>query len=115
MKKTVISAIVTLALIATMTGCSKGLATKDSKQISKTGSSTQSTSSKTSASNQEKAAVKDIKNLDDSKLVEQISGGEEELKIDGVDSSSEDLDVIDDILNEKDPIADIPSNVKVDK
>jgi acetylglutamate synthase len=105
MKRSLVIVITSITLIASLTGCSKFLDRRNAESIS----------SNKSAKDTTNLTINKVKELDDSKLIEQISAGEEALNLEDVDSITEDLDAIDAILNEKDPIAGIPANVKVDK
>lgn len=105
MKRSLVILIASIALIASLTGCSKGLARRNAESISNSKSAKDTTN----------LTINKAKELDDAKLIEQISAGEETLNLEDVDSITEDLDAIDAILNEKDPISSIPANVKVDK
>lgn len=112
MKRAIIIALASLFLIATLGGCAKNLGKKNSGETPKDNSSVVDVQKSQEQSN---LTMDNVKKLDDNKLTEQISGGEEQTKIEDVDLINEEIEGIDAILSDKDPIADIPSNIKVDK
>lgn len=110
MKKIAIAAILLLTLTASFTGCGKTPNRKADKTASKPAAA--STSNKNSESSNPAQSLNDVKNLDDNKLIDQISKDEETININDADADLQDTDIIDSILNDKDPIADIPAYVK---
>jgi hypothetical protein len=101
MKKTTI-AIILITLLTFVTGCSN---TKD-VSINKTNSKTNTDSSKETTITEET-----VKNSDDSKLIEMSQ--EPSTSLDNLDLQEEDLTAQESLLNEKDPIADIPAKVEL--
>jgi hypothetical protein len=114
MKKAIVIILSSLIIMASLSGCGRSLAARYGQGVinDKTASNAEK---ETGSTNGRKLTIDDIKNLDDNKLTQQITGGEDTLNLDEAGLPDADLQELDNILNDKDPIADIPANVKVDK
>lgn len=115
MKKAIVIILSSLIIMASLSGCGRSLAGRNGNGAVNEKTAATDAIKETGSVNNTKLTIDDIKNLDDSKLTQQITGGEDTVNLDESDLSDADLQELDNILNDKDPIADIPVNVRVDK
>lgn len=112
MKKTFIVLLICIFTVGMLGGCSRAARNNARlKNAEKTSSS--STAGKNSQVDSELKSIGDPKNLSDSQLVDSALKGEQELKMDSLEDSIDDLGDLDSLINSKDPIGDIPSNIRV--
>lgn len=108
MKKSIKLILLSIITICILAGCNRAnLSDKKDKALNQ--------SSNTASSNSTpKMTVKEAENLDDGKLFESIKNTDEAVNLNDVDVQDE-LNSIDDILSDKDPLADIPKNIGIEK
>jgi len=99
MKRTLTLLLISLFIVGALAGCGR-VAKKNNKLKS-------NETSKTTSS------IGDVKKMDDNEFITETLKGETELNLDNVEDTIDDLGDLDQLINSKDPIADIPKNVRV--
>lgn len=108
MRKSVKLLLLSLMAIVVLAGCSKADFTNKKDKIL-----TQTSNTK-AVDNTAKMTAAEAEKLDDDKLIQSITKYDESVNLNDIDLQDE-INSIDDILSDKDPLADIPKDISLGK
>lgn len=108
MRKSIKLLLLSFIAIVVLAGCSRANFTNK-----KDDTLTQTSNTK-AVDNTAKMTVKEAENLDDDKLIKSITKYDESVNLNDIELQDE-INSVDDILSDKDPLADIPKDISLGK